>query len=342
MSPRLSLALAALLGAAPALSAGCGAGRRAGKFLAPRSWVTPAHPVGELAEVRYDQGWRGFSPTLYEPSLLEVGGATFHQATPLTSRGWLEVSPSVEGAEVSVWVRNTGLVRQDFQPVRTLSGDLVGQLPTELRFLPRALHEPLRLEVSQLENPYNAYHMDDGDLLLVEISAPDHPTERYLFSHRELGLKTKVSAGVLLAPPVSFLPDQPDSTQPILGATLALGWRSPSPNQALQWFGSHFAVVWTVGIGSTTLETLQDSEQEDLQDQASAYFNAALAGVGVELYDFVSIQALANLSALTRDITETPSAIAVGFDALRFGAFFRDAGARLLRDNPIDPPPEDL
>ena len=318
--------------AALLLFAGCGLSARGVKFLAPDTYVLPAHPVGELAAVEHSGGPGDEQMVAYAPEVLELGGRSFHAATPLADDGHLHVEPLADDVELSVYVRNTGALRRELHQVRALSGDIVGEVPTEVRFLDGG---PLTLEARQLGNVYNGYRFGDGDLLVVEATRPGAPSERYLFRNRVYGLRTSFSAGVLLAPPMPFLPDQPDTTQPVLAGTLSVGWRARRDHGAVRWAGDHLAAVASVGIGSTSLEGVQGGDAEGL-DQASGYFNAALAGVGVELYDFVSVQALANLSALSRNLAETPSAVAIGFDAVTFGVWTRDAGRRLLRWNPVD------
>jgi len=307
------------------------------KFLAPETHVVAAHPVGEQAALRYASGWHHEAPAEYAPEEVTLDGRSFHAATPITSHGWIEVAPRAEDVEITIWIRNLGLVRRDFEAVHTLTGSIGREVPNEIRPLPDALDAPFRLEVRQLMNVYNDYRFEDGDLLLVEVEAGD-AAERYLFQSRAFGLRTKFSGGVLVAPPMPFLPDQPDQTLPIVAGTFAAGWRPNTPNRFARWCGDNLAGVVSVGIGSTTLGAIQGSSSDGLEDQLDTYFNAALAGAGVEIYDFLSVQALANLSALTRDLAETPSAIAIGFDAVRFSAYTRDAAARLTRPNPIDEP----
>lgn len=61
-----------------------------------------------------------------------------------------------------------------------------------------------------------------------------------------------------------------------------------------------------------------------------------LAGGGIELFRFVSLQGQVNLSSFLRDASETPWALAVGFDAVQFARYSRDAGSRLFRKNELE------
>ena len=66
-----------------------------------------------------------------------------------------------------------------------------------------------------------------------------------------------------------------------------------------------------------------------------------LIGGGFELYDFISVQALVNLSALTRDAAEAPFTFGVGFDAVTFADLSRGLFTKIFRANPIDKPVRD-
>lgn len=61
-----------------------------------------------------------------------------------------------------------------------------------------------------------------------------------------------------------------------------------------------------------------------------------IVGGGFEFYDFVSVQALVNVTALERDLGEAPWVMSVGFDAVRFGVFMRDLATRLFYPNILE------
>lgn len=309
--------------------AGC-MGGRARKFLAPDAFVLPDGPTGAIAHVRYDEGTRKEPPRLWDAERVLHDGRSFVRPVTLTSSGWLELDPIAPGATVRVYQRHEGIVPSDFQRVVTVTGGLHGAIPNEIRPIPTTLENPWRLYVHQLENVYNAYEFQDGDLLLVELEAPDLPTEHYLFRSRRLGLRSKFGAGVLVRVPIAL--DTGASVSPAFAATVALGYRPRTSSGLITWAGDKIALVASLGVGSTAVEAVDGNVDEQLD----TFLNAALGGGGIEFYDILSLQVLANLSALGRERSEDPATLAIGFDAVQFGRFTRDAGRRLFWKNRLD------
>jgi hypothetical protein len=318
---------------------GCAFVLRVEKSLLAPDYVTAATPTGEVATVTYQTGDRDDPPRPYAPPTIEVDGRTLNQAVEITSAGWIDVAP-VGGSdtEVSVWVRSPGLARHDFVPVRSVTGAIDKRQPNEVRFLPEHLNAPLHLSMRELTNVYNDYELGEGDLLLVEARTAGQEPERYLFLAHEFGWRFKYSGGLLLTVPLAFLGEnQPESSSPVLAFTTAFGYRYRTRSPVLRWFGGRTAFVLSVGAGSTALQAPDLSKP--LDEQIVGHFSATIAGGGFEFYDFVSVQALVNLSSLNRDLSEAPWVLAVGFDAVQFGLFTRDVGTRLFRKNTLDAVP---
>jgi len=315
------------------LLAGCAFVVRTEKFLGAEEFVSPAHEVGHLADVRYATGWKDDEEGPYAPRDVEIDGRLFTEPIEITSHGFLTVAPTHKDATLSVWVRSTGLFAQDFTQIKSLTGGIDRNIASEVRFLPEHLDAPLTLQMHQLHNVYNDFSFSDGDLLMVEVAAPDELPERYMFRSRHFGPRTKVSGGLLFRVPFPFSEEEQQAAlAPALMLTFSMGYRFRSQNAIVRWGGDRLALVASGGVGSTALVTTPNTE---VRNQLKGVFNAALGGGGVELYDFLSVQLLQNLSSLGRDKEEAAITMAIGFDAVQFGQFTRDAGTRLFKKNEL-------
>jgi hypothetical protein len=313
----------------------CGVPLRVEKSLVSPTFVVPAAPAGQAAVVSYSTGIPGEPVRDYTPELVANQGRLFHQATELSTGGWVEVAPLWEPVELRVYVRNTTGPHQDFQLIRSVTGGLAGELPNEIRFLPERVDSPYRLPIRQLTNVYNEYKFRHGDLLLIELHREGHQTERYLFQDYEAGLRIKYSGGFLLTVPLAFAGGKmPETTSPILAFTTSFGWRLRTRSPVLRWFGGNSAFIVSTGVGSTALKA--PSLTDPLEDQVTAHVTSIISGGGFEFYDFFSIQALVNLSALGGDIAQAPWVMAIGFDPVRFGLFMESLGTRLFWNNELD------
>lgn len=314
---------------------GCALSHRVGNSLVAPDYVTPVSSTGQIAAVSYSTGEKRAAPQPYAPAPFQADGRSFERAVEVTSHGWIDVVPLGDDVEVSVWIRDPGLVRRDFTQVRSVTGALDRTHPTEVRFLPDHINAPLHLDLRDLGNTYNDYDFGEGDLLLVEAGRVGDEPERYLFLTHEIGPRIKFGGGVLFTVPLSVLGEnQPERTSTVLAFTTSFGYRYSTRSPALRWFGGKSAIVLSLGIGSTAL-TAPDLSLP-LDQQLLGNFNAAIIGGGVELYDFVSVQALVNLTSLGRDMSEAPAVLAIGFDPVQFGLFTRDVGARIFRRNTLD------
>lgn len=317
------------------LLVGCTLVGRVEKSLLAPDYMTPVSPTGEAGVVTYDTGVKGDVPALYAPTLREVEGRQFFEVPEITSAGWIEVAPRSGAEALRLSVRSGSLNRHDFVPVRTFTGALDGELHNEIRFFPEHSEVPVRISLRQLSNVYNEYDLSHGDLVLLEVGEPGAEAERYLFKVYEFGPRFKYSGGILLTVPLAFAGgDMPETTSAVVAFTtsFAYRWRTRSP--VLRWFGGNSAFIISTGVGSTALKAPDVGTPVD--EVVTAHLASIIAGGGFEFYDFVSVQALVNLSALDGDIAQAPWVLSVGFDTVRFGFFMRDLGTRLLRKNHLD------
>lgn len=308
---------------------------RVEKSLLAADYMTPVTPVGEAATVVYDTGVKGDEPQRYEPTIREVEGRQFYEVPEITSAGWIEVAPTAESTAIRLYVRSGSLNRHDFVPVRSLTGALDNELRNEVRFVPEHTSAPLHLSMRQLGNVYNEYDLGHGDLVLVEVGDEGAEPERYLFKLYEFGPRFKYSGGLLLTVPLgSVVGTMPESTSAVVAFTTSFAYRFRTRSPVLRWFGGNSAFIISTGVGSTALSASQFDAP--IEDVVTAHVASIIAGGGFEFYDFVSVQALVNLSALDGDLAQAPWVLSVGFDTVRFGFFMRDLGTRLFRRNALD------
>lgn len=253
----------------------------------------------------------------------------------LTSSGWLRVSPAEAPLHLSVWIRHVGWNEGDFFQVKSLSGGIRRSVTGELRLMPDVIDEPWTLSVEQLRNVYNDYSLRDGDLLLVQLRDGDGRSEDYLFHSRQFGWITKISAGALVRTPVSFVEGVGGEVSPALALVFGFRYRFRNRMLLARWASRSFGGVISVGIGSTDLAI---PGVDTLESDFRSTFNAMVAGGGVEILDFVSLQLLGNVSSFARDRSEANYMLAVGFDTQTFGRFIGDAWDRLTRDNVLREP----
>lgn len=311
-----------------------GCAHRVAKFLAPEQVVIRTENRDGVATVTYASGWADEPPRAYDP---EPFRDAWERPVEITVDGWIEVAPLEPGTEAKLYVRRMGLFPEDLQPVVEITGAIPGRIPNELRLLPfdRPLDATRRLAIADLANPYAEHPIQDGDLVLLSVQGPEGPRAHYLFRTRDFGFRTRFGAGLLVRLPVPLVAgDAEADLSPALAATLAVGYRPRTRSQGLDWVTEQVALVTTIGVGSTAI----DSTVPGLDDIGGA-FNAALVGGGVELFDFVSAQVLVNLSSFLRNGEESNVALAVGFDAVQFARFTERAGTRLLKRNDLQSPP---
>lgn len=308
----------------------CTPATRLQRVIATERFALEDTPTGRLAEVSVVDGYRGSEKTPYTPEKLNVEGRRFVEPVNMTSRGTLHLRP-LQPVEMGVWVRHSGLGGRGFQRVTAVNGAIERQLPTEVRLLPKRLEEAWSLPFHQLHNVYNDVPLSDGDLVLVELS-DGAVVERYLFRTRQLGWRARAGAGVLVQLPIPGN-DPAVALSPILALGFSVGYRFRTRRPTVRWLGDKVALIGSVGIGSTAVETAQVDV-----DELRSLLNAALVGGGVELFDILSIQVFSNLSARFRNASEEPATLAIGFDAVQFGRITRNIGARLFRSNQLDHP----
>lgn len=314
------------------VAAGCAPLTRVRRALAPESFVTPETPVGQLAAVAVDAGFRDETSGPYAPRVAFVrDGVTWLEPVALTDRGRVTVVPLRPDITVGLYSRHIGLVQRDFSRVLARSGTLKGELPTAIRFEPTGAlgNSTYSLDVDDLQNVYSDDALIDRDLLMIELRAVGEVSEQYVFQTFHYGWRSRYGAGLLLRVPVPLLQEKRAALTPALTASVALGYRPRTRAPTITFLSEQFALVGSVGIGSTVLQ------EEGLDDQIDGAFNAALIGGGVEVFQMFTVQALGNASAPFRDDLESGWALAVGFDAVQFARFADHLGTRLLHENPL-------
>jgi hypothetical protein len=324
------LLLALLLG-------GCSLVHRAGKFNAPEAYVLPAPTEATHTEVTYESGFRDEPTRPYDP---EPFREEWQRPVPITTTGVVRLEPPV-GGEVAVWMRRPLIDDRGFVPVLARTGALHRVIPNELRIGWAAEDGEVTVPIEHLGNVFAGNPVRDGDLLLIRVDGPEMSPEDFLFRVRHFGLRTRMGAGVLIRVPIPGVEGQSAddvSSSPTLALSLAIGYRPQTRSPAVYWTTEQIGLVFSVGAGSTALEAIQDSTGDPVNTQLAGAFNAAITGAGLEFFRFVSVQGLANLSSFLRDGAETQFALAIGFDAVQFTVFTRDAVSRLLRRNTLDDP----
>lgn len=313
--------------------AGCAPLTRVRRAFAPSDYLVPAASTGALADVTVDSGWKDEAPFAYAPQPEVVrDGTSWVGPVDVTDRGAVRISARRPDAEVAVYARHGGLAPRGFRPVLERAGTLPGELETALRFWPSGPlgDRAVDLAIEDLADVYNAEPVADGDLVLVEVSAPGVPPERYLFRVQDFGVRVRGGAGVLVRLPIPWVEDQRGaSLSPALTASAFVNWRWRTRAPVVSWLGEQLALVGSVGIGSTELE-----DPGELFGGGNA-FDAALVGGGIEVLQFASVQVLANASAPFRDDREAGYALAVGFDAVQFARFTAGLGERPVREHPM-------
>lgn len=330
---RVARVPARLLPLAALLLGGCTASHRVGKFLAPEQYVTAAEPRGTVAQVTVSSGEPGAVAGPYTPRpFAVVDGVTLERPMTITEDGWVELTPTAGPYRFTLAVRRTTSFSEDFRPVFAVTGAVDRRVPNELRLLPidAPRDTPYRLAVADLANVYAPTRLAHGDLLLLTVTDPEGRAEHYLFREQEFGLHARFGAGVLVRVPLALGDEGSAELSPTLAGTVALGFRPRSDQPAVNWASEQVALVVSVGIGSTNIES-----GDPALTQLEGAFNAALVGGGVELFRFVSGQVQVNVSAFTRRREESQLALAVGFDAVQFAKFTDGALERLFERNTL-------
>jgi hypothetical protein len=314
------------------------------KFLVPEEFVSARDRDldAPLVDVRYASGWMDEPVRDFDAEeFITRDGVVLERSVLISYGGCIEVAPRSSAPTVQVFVRHTGDTERGFVPILETTGAVAGRFPNEVRvFEARPLKSPMRIVMDDLHNVYNDYTVLDGDLLLLEVVDADQ-TERYLFRNRRFGIRTKFGAGVLFRVPLPVVEQRSEevSLSPALAASFGLGYRFRSRGRFVSWVSERTTLLATVGVGSTAVEKVLPTAVTPVDQQFSGAFNAALVGGGMEFFGFVSMQTLVNLSSFLRKEQESTWALAVGFDAVAFGIFTRDAGTRLFSKNELHESP---
>lgn len=308
---------------------GCGFAHRHLKFVGPEQMVVAAQEPLGIVEVEIE-GRHG-TRSLETATMTSLDQRRFARPTTLEDRDTLVFStPLAERVGFRMYLRGNGLFdRHDFQPVLTTTGSLPRRFANELALLPEDLDQPVRIAVRDLQNPYNNYAFDHGDLLLVVADRADGASEQLLFKARDSGWHLGGFAGVLATVPI-------DSSQlgvaPILAAGPTFGWRTSRSSGPMLAFDTLEFVI-SFGVGSTALEAV--AQEDVLDNQVNGLFNAVLAGGGLRLFKIVTVQGFVNTTQFFRDADEAAATVAIGLDASGLAAATRDIFTRLFKENPL-------
>ena len=308
---------------------GCGFLHNLRRLPSPTSYVAPPD-VPTLAAVEVIRADGEAAP--YAPVPLGDGLARPMQ---LSGEDTLAITPAAEALTVRVLLRGHGIGGEDFFEVHALTGARPFALADEIRYLPRTLSSPWRLPVSDLQNVYSGYRLDNDDLILIELSDGE-AVERLLFVNREVGWHARLALDALVRAPL--LPgDAGREFSPALTAGLALGYRPAERDRGLARAADQLAVQVSAGIGTSALDEAR--AQEALDASVSQALYSALVGGGVRVLDVLSVQALVNVSGLTDRAVPATWTVGAGVDAARLTTLTRDIGARLLKPNTLSEPP---
>ncbi len=308
---------------------------RVGRVFVPEEFAVPARPVGTLAAVTVDSGWREEPAGAYAPPPAVPGGA-WVRPVEVTDRGEVVVQPLRPDATLQVYVRHDDLVPHDFRPLLVGTGTLAGHLPTALVPLPGgALGEaPVSLAFADLQSAFSPEPVVDGDLVWVRVAAPGAPAEDYVFRARAFGLRFRPGAGVWVPVGLPGVAQQENlQSSPALVASLAVHHRWRTRSAPVRFVGEQLGLVAAVGVGSTALD-----QQGPLQDQARGAFDAAVVGGGVRVFQLVDAALLINASSAFRDGPEASWTLAFGVDAVRASFVAGKAAVRLFSDHDAPTP----
>ena len=334
-------AAARLAGLALLALTACGVPHRVAKFLAPprAAVLAPTSPTPELLEVKTALATGPAEPWAPEPA--ESVGAPYLDPVTITTRGRLELTPLAPGVVVRLYLRHGGLIDRDFYEVKTVTGAIRGKIPNEIRFFdaPAPLSGTMVLPMADLKNVYNGYALRNDDLLLVEAVAGEN-VERYLLTVRKPGFWLGAGADVLVRTPLPWAP-QPMGLSPAAALTVSLGYRSVTGHGHGAGALDRLALVGSAGVGADQLEMfVMDADLQTAGAQTRMLVEGALLGVGVQFFDFVSVQGVYSTSDAR--IGVAPWSIGVGFDATRFATFTQEAWRRLSSENELSPRSADV
>jgi len=316
------------------LMTACGPAHRVRRVLAPEAFVTAEHPPGDLANVVVSTGYAKESPHPFlPPAAFAHEGQQWFEPEVVTDRGWVEIQPQRPDASVRVWQRPTGLRSSPFEPVVSLSGSLRRRLPTAIQWLPTdPLGEaPLRLHLSDLQNLHRGRPLADGDLLLIEVLAPDAPTERYLLQTRRFGLRARIGSGLVVPLGIKLGPGQVPLSPAVTVSTI-VGYRPRTRRRGLEFLSERFGLVLSAGVTSSVLRPAAG----DLQTQARRVLDAGVLGGGIEAFELVSIQLLRTFPTRMAVDGESAWVLGAGLDPVQLGRFLGRAAAQIAADHPLE------
>ena len=309
---------------------GCAAFRtRLTKALLPHEFTYELEPAPPPASITFKSGYRGELPESYP----QRPAPPARSRLPLVTRdGWIEVQPQHAPVQVRLFARNIGTDEGEFFEIKSFTGNIPYEIPSELRFFESLTptSQPVRIVLRNLKNAYNGYTVRDNALILVEVIDPElKKTWRYLFTYKDFGSRQKISFNVVFNVPLQPLRDLglPLNGQGVGNAAFTMsysfGYRFRTQNRVARWLGDKVSIVGLLGTSA------------DLDFLDNGIFNQLSLGVGIEFYDFLSLNLLMDTAAIGHLSTNPQWGLVVGFDAVRFADFSRKLTQRLFSTNQL-------
>jgi hypothetical protein len=321
---RLSVCLLVLLAA-------CAPATRARRALAPERYVTPAPDGDDNAALHVSTGWKGDPYVPFHPPVaFFIDGEGWIRPVDVTNKGSILLQPTEPGLTLRVYRRHIGIGQRDFHEIVYRSGTLGYRTETAIRTMPtHALGTaPVEISMRDLTNVYADDRVKDGDLVLFELTDPARTQiDHFLFRNIRYGWRTKLGAGVLFRIPVPIvdIPQDVDHS-PALAVSAAVGYRFQHPAPVVRFVQENFMLVGSLGVSQASLE----EDNVTVPDVV----RSTVAGAGLEMYQFISLQ----LSATTSGVIEnepTLWALAIGVDAVQLTAWADQLLPRLWKEHPM-------
>ena len=283
-----------------------------------------------LVQVRYRAGKE--SPlVMYQ---LESEPGTENQRPPrLFSKSKIElsVSPGInpERLKLRIFVKNEPHLDGDLIEIKTIVGEIPGELPNAVTFVEDLFpqrHPRLSLYPDDLVGPYQGIRLQAHDWLVLYLE--DHSNgsvQKIIFEYVPTGYRVSTGAHLLFSTGINLLDvgvaqiESTTATQKsprrrselasadgqidpggldlALTFTAAVGYRGKARNGPRRWLSDQLTLVFDIGVGNVGEIERILSEGTAAQDRVTILQNQLLLGVGVQVFDFVSLHLLNNVVA---------------------------------------------
>ena len=283
-----------------------------------------------LVQVQYRAG-KDSALVMYR---LEQDPSTENTRPPqLFSKSKIElvVSPGVnpKRLKLRIFVKNDPHYDGDLIEVKTLVGEIPGSLPNAVTFVEDLFpqrYQRLILYPDDLVGPYQGIRLQAHDWLILSVEDQSSgSTQKIIFEYVPTGYRVSTGAHLLFSTGINLLDTgvaqiesktisqvtprrrselasaggqiDPGGLDLALTFTAAIGYRGTARNGPKRWFGDHFTLVFDIGVGNVGEIERILSEGTATEDRVTILQNQLLLGVGVQLFDFVSLHLLNNVAA---------------------------------------------